>query len=233
MVEYQNIQSDVEWCEADGRMKRLVLILLVVLSGGVLCGQSLELPEHALGIKGGTTWSWMRFDPSVSQPAMPLGVNAGIQYRMILEKYFGLWLELNYEQRGFRTEGIKREMDYIELPMLAHFTFGKKMFRFYFNLGPSVGVMLKDHGLTGGETPEHTLPVKNKFDWGLTGGVGFELNTIAGIYTVGARYNFGFGNVFDVMRRDGYIVSSNQNISLSLGWMWKIRNSKGKKYVVQ
>lgn len=233
MVEHKDIQSDLERSESYGRMKRFVFILLIALSGISLHGQSLELPEYALGIKGGTTWSWMRFDPSVSQPAMPLGINAGIQYRMILEKYFGLWLELNYEQRGFRTNGIKREMDYIELPMLAHFTFGKKMFRFYFNLGPSIGVMLKDHGSTGGEAPEHILPVKSKFDWGLTGGVGFELNTIAGIYTIGARYNFGFGNVFDVMRRNGYIVSSNQNISLSLGWMWKIRNSKEKKYVVQ
>jgi len=152
---------------------------------------------------------------------MPLGASAGIQYRMILEKYFGLWLELNYRQQGFtNSDNLRRQWDYIELPMLAHFTFGKKMFRFYFNLGPEISYMIKDYG---GALSEY--PVANRFDYGLTGGIGFELNTIAGIYTIGGRYTFGMGNVF-ASDRNPFLTSGNQTIEVTFGWMWKMPRRK-------
>lgn len=215
-------------------MKRLIIILLLsVLVAAGAFGQSLTPPEYALGVKGGLTWSFLRSDPSISQPKMPMGVNAGIQYRMILERYFGLWIEVNYEQRGFqdRIDGLdyRRQMDYIEMPFLAHFTFGKKMFRFYFNLGPSIAVMIRDVENSGSGALTHQLPVAHRFDYGLTGGVGFELNTVAGIYTIGGRYNFGMGNIFERQRVNGYVLSSNQNISVSFGWMWKFKNKQKSK----
>lgn len=148
---------------------------------------------------------------------LPIGVSAGLQYRMILERYFGLWVELNYQQRGFTTsDNQRRQWDYIELPLLAHFTFGKKMFRFYFNLGPEISYLIKDYG-----GALNNLPVGNRFDYGLTGGIGFELNTRAGIYTLGGRYTFGMGNVFKSDHAN-YVTSGNQTIEVTFGWMWKI-----------
>ena len=168
-------------------------------------------------MKGGVALPFMRFDPSISLGTMPVGATAGLQYRMILEKYFGLWVELNYQQRGFCTsDNVRRQFDYIELPLLAHFTFGKRMFRFYFNLGPEIAVMVKDYG---GALPEY--PVSSRFDYGLTGGVGFELDTKAGIYSLGGRYVFGMGNVF-ASDRNPLITSGNQVIEVTLGWMWKM-----------
>lgn len=202
-------------------MKKLIFaILLFTCFYGQCRSQSLVCPEHALGVKGGITLSFMRFEPSVSLGAMPIGVSAGLQYRMILEKYFGLWVELNYQQRGFQiAEGNqRRQLDYVELPLLAHFTFGKKMFRFYFNLGPEISYMVKDYG---GALSEY--PVEHRFDYGLTGGIGFELNTRAGIYTIGGRYSFGMGDVFNNDRKPLYL-SGNQNIEVTFGWMWKFRH---------
>ena len=197
--------------------KILIAILLMVGLSAKSWSQSLVCPEHALGVKGGITLSFMRFNPTIQTGTMPIGASAGIQYRMILERYFGLWLELNYQQRGFtNTENLRRQWDYIELPMLAHFTFGKKMFRFYFNLGPEISYMVKDYG---GALEEY--PVANKFDYGLTGGLGFELNTRAGIYTLGGRYSFGMGNVFK-NDRNPFITSGNQTIEVTFGWMWKL-----------
>jgi len=200
-------------------LKRLILAILLTASLAGLCrGQSLVCPEHALGVKGGITLSFMRFDPYVSMGNMPIGASVGLQYRMILEKYFGLWVELNYQQRGFTTsDNLRRQWDYLELPLLAHFTFGRKMFRFYFNLGPEISYMVKDWG---GAMEEY--PVGNRFDYGLTGGLGFELNTRAGIYTLGGRYTFGMGNVF-TSDRANYVTSGNQTIEVTFGWMWKFR----------
>jgi len=194
--------------------------LLLVGISGTCSSQSLVCPEHALGVKGGVTLSFMRFDPAVSLGSMPVGASVGLQYRMILEKYFGLWIELNYQQRGFQIaeDNQRRQWDYIELPILAHFTFGKKMFRFYFNLGPEISVMVKDYG---GALEQY--PVANRFDYGLTGGIGFELNTRAGIYTLGGRYSFGMGNVFK-NDRDPFYVSGNQTIEVTFGWMWKFKH---------
>lgn len=184
--------------------------------------QSLICPEHALGVKGGVTFSFMHFNPEVKLGTMPIGASAGLQYRMILEKYFGLWVELNYQQRGFQLKEVNegRQWDYIELPFLAHFTFGKKMFRFYFNIGPEISFMICDNG-----TAFRDYPVANRFDYGLTGGLGVELNTKAGIYTIGGRYTYCLGNVFKNDRNPFY-VSNNQSVEVTLGWMWKFRNRR-------
>lgn len=197
--------------------KLLATILLIVCLSGTSISQSLVCPEHALGAKGGITLSFVRFEPSLHMGTLPIGVSAGLQYRMILERYFGLWVELNYQQRGFTTsDNQRRQWDYIELPLLAHFTFGKKMFRFYFNLGPEISYLIKDYG-----GALNNLPVGNRFDYGLTGGIGFELNTRAGIYTLGGRYTFGMGNVFKSDHAN-YVTSGNQTIEVTFGWMWKI-----------
>lgn len=218
-------------------MKRIGFLTVIVAFCVTAVAQkpvhTLILPEHALGVRGGVTLSSMTFEPnsSVTQPTWPIGMNLGLQYRMILEKYFGLWVELNYDQRGFTTtvdgENLTRRFDYIELPVLAHFTFGKRLFRFHFDLGPNIGYMIYDSGVKECSAPEHYLEVKNRFDWGVTGGVGVEFNTAnAGIYTINARYNFGFGRVF-ARDYDTYITSGNQGIVINVGWMWKFKPKGG------
>lgn len=213
-------------------MRRPAAILLLLLAlGTALRAQTLVLPEHAVGVEGGVTLSWLQSSPSISQPSPPVGAHIGLQYRFIAEKYFGLHLQLNYDQRGFRDRrddgtSIRRQMDYIELPMMAHFTFGRRVFRFYFELGPTIAVLVHDYGRHEDELPQHALNVAHHFDWGLTGGLGIEFNTRAGIYTLAGRYSYGFGNIFRE-RRTEFIQSSNQNVAITVGFMWKIPPRNG------
>lgn len=181
-----------------------------------------QYPEFALGIRGGTTWSMALFNPTISQPSLPLTYHGGIQFRMVSEKYFGIKLELNYTQRGFQDNEGHRQLDYIELPFMSHITFGQKLFRFFIDLGPEISYLIKDNHIVSNSL-QHSTPIKNKFDYGLVGGLGFEFNTKYGIYTIDARYNFGLNNIFGNSATEYFKSSTNQNITLSLAYLFPIR----------
>ena len=126
-------------------MKRIYLIITFLL--GVCFAHSPQTyPQYAFGIRGGTTWSMMLFNPSVGQLSMPMTYHAGAQFRMISEKYCGIKLELNYSQKGFKDKYGHRRLDYIELPFMTHITFGQRLFRFFIDLGPEIAYLLQDKG---------------------------------------------------------------------------------------
>ena len=182
-----------------------------------------QYPEYGIGVRGGTTWSMMLFNPTVSQPAMPMTYHGGIQFRMISERYFGFKVELNYNQKGFEDKYGHRRLDYVELPFMTHITFGQKVFRFFIDLGPEIAYLINDNYIIS-EVQQHSLEVKSRFDYGIVGGVGFEFNTKYGIYTVDARYNFGLNNVFGNSASEYFKSSTNQNITLSLAYLFPFKN---------
>ena len=201
-------------------MKRIYIIVLFVLS---VCLAHAQYPKYAIGLCGGTSWSMMLFNPSVGQPSMPMTYHAGTQFRMISEKYCGIKLELNYSQKGFKDQYGHRRLDYIELPFMTHITFGQRLFRFFIDLGPEIAYLLQDN-TTASDAPQHSLPAKNRFDYGIVGGLGFELNTRTGIYTIDARYHFGLNNVMGNSASEYFKSSTNQNITLSLAYLFPFEN---------
>lgn len=202
-------------------MKRFILFLIINCA---LCIThcAAQYPEYAIGIRGGTTWSFMWLNPPIAQPSMPLTYHGGAQFRMVSEKYFGIKLELNYAQRGFKDQDGHRRLDYIELPFMTHITFGQKLFRFFVDLGPEVSYMIQDNPITSNSI-QHTSQIKNRFDYGLVGGLGFEFNTKYGIYTIDARYHFGLNNILGNSASEYFKSSTCQNITLSLAYLFPIR----------
>ena len=201
-------------------MKRIYIIVLFVLSA---CLAHAQYPKYAVGLRGGTSWSMMLFNPSVSQPSMPMTYHAGAQFRMISEKYCGIKLELNYAQKGFKDTYGHRRLDYIELPFMTHITFGQQLFRFFIDLGPEIAYLIQDNIILS-DAQQHSLPAKNRFDYGIVGGLGFELNTRTGIYTIDARYHFGLNNVMGNSASEYFKSSTNQCITLSLAYLFPLKN---------
>ena len=197
-------------------MKRIYIIVLFVLSA---CLAHAQYPKYAVGLRGGTSWSMMLFIPSVSQPSMPMTYHAGAQFRMISEKYCGIKLELNYAQKGFKDTYGHRRLDYIELPFMTHITFGQQLFRFFIDFGPEIAYLIQDNIILS-DAQQHSLPAKNRFDYGIVGGLGFELNTRTGIYTIDARYHFGLNNVMGNSASEYFKSSTNQCITLSLAYLF-------------
>ena len=73
-------------------------------------------------------------------------------------------------------------------------------------------------------TEQMITAVKNKFDYGITGGIGFEFyisprNSIS----VEGRYYFGLGNIFPAAKADTFSASRNTSIELILGYNFRLK----------
>ncbi len=216
-------------------------ILIVVALLAFCAKASAYTPEIAFGSRQGVTMSMISFYPSVSQ-SMRLGYTGGITSRFIFEKYFGLQVELNYQQRGWQAKARlddsptfhhDRLFHYVELPFMTHIFFGKKRFRWFFNLGLNLSYLLgektNEQLLPTELRDEHTQKVANRFDYGICGGTGCEFHTRAGIYQIEARYNYGLGDIFPNTIRDDFGRSSNQIITVNLGILFDINKEKYQK----
>lgn len=209
-------------------MRRITYIFFLLLLPGLLKAQArLERPEHYVGINGGAVGSLMRFSPSVSLNPL-FGGTGGVGWRCLTDKHFGFQLELNYQQRGWaeKKADYNRQLDYVELPFLSHLYFGKRA-RFIFNLGPQLSLLVHD-GYRGTEAPVEEpdlYAIKNKFDYGICGGPGFEVHFAKRqVLYLDARFTYGLGNVFSVSKTavPKYNASSNFNLALTMGWMMRV-----------
>lgn len=212
-------------------MRKYILLLgLILLSGVVVAQRYYYEPEYTVGARAGATASFVSFSPNVSH-TMLYGAQAGVAFRYISDRFFGIQVETNFTQRGWREKTddyhYARTLNYIEIPFLSHIYFQKDFFRWFFNLGPSISFRVSDSTATDITdeqlAPRHTDDFKTIFDYGIAVGTGFEFQTRrAGIYQLEARYSFGLGDMFPNSTADTYRRSSNQNISLCLGILFNL-----------
>lgn len=151
--------------------------------------------------------------------------------------FCSLQLEVNYANLGWRENIIladgtfsndtdspqtyHRDIHYLQVPLLARLALGKehKGAMGYLVLGPQVGWMLGDNAVhsdawtpldrINGRNEQYDLAIKNRFDYGITGGLGCELNTSAGHFLVEGRYYFGLANIFGASKADAFSRSAN------------------------
>ncbi len=208
--------------------KVIILFILFVSANSVFGQVNYFVPEYGVGVRGGATASWVSFSPSVAQNST-YGLQAGGVFRYVSAKYFGVQVEANFTQRGWTEQSdsytYTRQLNYVEIPFLSHIYFGGKVFRWFFNLGPSVSYQISDNVestvTNAQQKPRHTMAVKNRLDYAIAVGTGFEFNTKrAGIYQLEARYSFGLGDMFPNSATDDYRRSSNQNLSVCLGLLF-------------
>lgn len=230
------------------KCRSLFLLLLVAISSATAKAQFQPIaPEVFLGVSGGVTLSNTGFSPSIAQ-SMKMGASGGLVFRYIAERYAGLILELNYSQAGWKDDfkggmingvplSYQRTLSYIEFPAMAHIYFGKSNFRYFINLGPKIGYMISESTACNftqadkitnpnGSGDHYFMPVQNRFDYGLTGGMGFELRTKAGCFLIEGRYYFGLGDIYNNATKDPFVASSNQVISANLKYLIQINKKR-------
>lgn len=136
----------------------------------------------------------------------------------------------------------KQKLNYIELPLLTHIYFGNKRFRGFVNLGPKVGYMLSETtemsetlkswlvgDFSSEPTPDptkYTLAHYNKkadkkFDYGLMGGLGVELRTGIGNFSLEGRYYMGLADIYNNRKSDDFYRSAHRIISARLTYYIK------------
>lgn len=209
-------------------MKKLGKISLVVLFAFGLTttvnAQVNDAGKPQIGIKGGLNFSNL-YTKDVDDNNMLTGFNAGLYANFPITNFIAIQPELLYSIKGselvynnaFAEGTAKFELNYIELPVLLKINVAKNI---NIHAGPYFAYLI-DAQVTN-ETDSGNFDFEknynnddfNKFDAGLSAGVGFDLKTIG----IGLRYNYGLSTVGKERTVVGqtYTVPDGKNSNISL-----------------
>ena len=216
----------------------ILFLFLLAISSTLVAQPRLRHPELYIGAHAGVMASSITFKPTVKGIDLlqsPLSINGGLVVRYAAHKVCALQLELNYMQRGWRemlpatatspAVDYRRQLDYIQLPLLMHLAFGNK-FRGFLNLGPQIGYCFRDteYGTKNPLYTHHYVPIQQPFDWGLAGGLGmyYRSNKI-GTFQLEARFNYSLGSIFNNRITDYFTSANPMNLSINFAYLWEIK----------
>lgn len=225
-------------------MRRITFFLTAILATLLTVAQTHYDGAIAVGGKGGASLSRINFNPTVEQSFLP-GMTAGVMFRYIEEKNFGIVAELNLTQRGWKENfeqsdyNYSHRFSYLELPIMTHIYFGKRV-KGFFNLGPEINVMLGDgiksnfaYGDADGmdyfindtrHTEQMSMKVKNKLDYGICGGAGMELNlNPKHSLLLEGRFYYGLTDVFPSRKTDVFSSSNSMTFTVTLGYFYRLK----------
>ena len=225
------------------RILSIVSLLFITLAASA----QIEEPRRVLevGVSGGMNLNKADLRPSMRQK-MHNGMNGGISLRYTSEKYFSMicaaQLEINFSQRGWEEDfdngtddRYSRTLNYIEVPFMAHLSWGKEErgFQFFINAGPQIGLFLSDEEFYGftqekpwdpsnrpnNQTAQYGKKVENTLEYGIAGGAGIELKTGIGNFIVEGRYFFGLSDMFGNSKADPFGRSANTTITAKITYL--------------
>lgn len=189
--------------------------------------------------------SKMSFSPSVSQK-WANATSGAVTFRYTEEKLFGLIAELGWAQRGWQEDfedspcSYTRTLTYAQLPLLTHIYFGSRRFKCFINLGPEFSYMIGDYisanfdyndPLNAEGFPEKTrmteqmsTEISNKFDYGITAGIGCEFY-VAPRHSIvlEGRFYYGLGNIYPAAKADTFSASRNTSVEITVGYNFRLR----------
>lgn len=225
--------------------KAAAALLLLSVFAGTCAAQTHYMPRISIGGRAGATLSRVDISPSVPQGWLT-GTTGAVTFRYSEEKLFGLVAELGWAQRGWKEDfeesplTYSRRLTYLTLPVMTQIIFGGRRAKCFVNLGPEVSYMIGestsanfDYTNPGGasgwpdtprQTEQLTMPVKNKFDYGITGSIGGEFYVQPRhSITLEVRYYFGLGNIFPSSKADTFSASRCTSIEATVGYYFRLR----------
>jgi len=136
----------------------------------------------------------------------------------------------------------ERRINYIQIPVMARLGWGRerKGVQAFFQLGPQIGIYIDESTNTNIEpyrgtltprwsvvTAQESMPVENKFDYGIVGGAGIEFSLPKiGHILLDARYYFGLGNIYGNSKQDYFGKSNQQAIVIKMSYLFDIIKTK-------
>ncbi len=224
--------------------------LLIVLIVGVFAYPPAGAQTHykarlSAGVRGGVTLARQDLSPSVPQKFV-MGSTGAVTFRYTEEKLFGLVAELGWTQRGWEEDfeesplRYSRKFTYMTLPVMTQIIFGSRRAKCFINLGPEFSFMVGENINANFDyndlssvtdwperkrmTEQLGMKVANKFDYGITGGIGVEFYVQPRhSITLEGRYYFGLGNIFKSSKADTFSASRCTSIEISLGYNFRLK----------
>ena len=141
-------------------------------------------------------------------------------------------------------EQYSRTLNYIQVPIFAHLAWGRerKGVQFFFQAGPQFGYLIGESTKTNFALSDmnlddrsnkvyaqDTMPVENKFDYGIAVGMGLEVSiNRVGHFLLEGRYYYGLGNIYGDSKRDFFSKSNNNSIVVKLSYLFDLTRTKNK-----
>jgi hypothetical protein len=127
-----------------------------------------------------------------------------------------------------------RKMTYVDIPFLAHIAMGNERgFQVFLHAGPQIGFLLGESETISGidmNTINNTqkalygTKADNKFDYGITGGLGIELNTRKiGRFLVEGRYYFALSDFYGTTKKDYFARAAHGTITVKMTYLFDLR----------
>lgn len=202
-------------------------------------------PHISVGGRAGVSMAKMSFSPSVSQK-WNNGTAGAVTFRYAEEKIFGVIAEFGWCQRGWQEDfeespcSYKRSLTYLQLPIMTHIYFGSPRFKCFVNLGPEFSYMISDKITSNFDyrnplkvegfptkarmTEQMAMDVKNKFDYGITAGLGVEFYvTPRNSVNLEGRFYYGLGNIYPSSKADTFSASRNTSLEITLGYNFRLK----------
>jgi hypothetical protein len=179
------------------------LLAMLMINTSVV--QAQDDTKTRFGIKGGANLSNLYVN-NVTDEKAKIGFHAGVFAKAPINELFAIQPELLYTSAGAKigsytivqSRDVNFNLNYIQLPVLAVATLSAVNIQF----GPYVSylvnanvknVRVDNNGLptSSGTARELSRDDFNTIDYGLAGGIAFDLNG----FQIGARYNYGLREV--------------------------------------
>jgi len=143
------------------------------------------------------------------------------------------------------AEEYQRRINYVQVPILARLGWGRERngLQFFFQAGPQLGLFLNEKteanykleernysARTSKVINQETMPVENKFEYGIAAGIGLEYSHPSlGHFMVEGRYYYGLGNIYGNTKRDYFGRSNFSNIVIKMSYLFDIAKTKNNK----
>lgn len=143
------------------------------------------------------------------------GLSAGAYGNYGFNNWFMLQTEVNYDQKGGKSETITSRYDYLTIPVLAKFSLGKSDqsdLKFNINLGPYAGFLLNAENEVEGVTTDMKDNTEG-IEFGAIGGFGLSYPISNNKIVFDVRMGLGLTS-YDMVDSD----PSNKYIGITLGY---------------
>lgn len=178
-------------------MKKVFTFLAVATFTAIttVSAQSKKIDGVKIGIKAGINVANEKLSPEEEPPSSSLtGLTAGVFATIPVSNEFSVQPELLYSGVGYQLKEssgtTKNIYNYINLPLLAKYTFDNSSFALY--AGPQIGFLLSAKQKAGGGTADIKKYLKGT---DFSGVFGLEYTFPVGV-TLSARYQVGLVNIY-------------------------------------
>ncbi len=175
------------------KMRTISLLAALMLTVGAMA------QEFHYGVNAGTNLAVQsELTDYYNNDQIRAGLHAGITGRLAWQNGFELQTELNYEQKGSKSDTYTAKYDYISLPVLAKYSLGKSehtALRFNINAGPMVSYLVNSEIEMNDEIGGNTIDMKDRskdFEFGGILGFGMAYPISDGNLTFDIRLGLGF-----------------------------------------